>query len=117
MYVALGKLPGLTALLQAHSTPAISENFTKELESAGRDFEKFCQLVESTLDLDQVRHGQFLIKADFDENLGELRAELDSLETRMQRTVNNLNFFSVSSIFMFEKLTVCGHPPHMLVSI
>jgi hypothetical protein len=34
-----------------------------------------------------VRHGQFLIKPDFDENLGELRAELDSLTEKMQRAL------------------------------
>ncbi len=34
-----------------------------------------------------MRHGQFLIKPDFDENLGELRAELDSLTEKMQRAL------------------------------
>ena len=89
VYVALGKLPALSALLEANATPALQENFIKDLESACRDFEKFCQLVESTLDLDLVRQGQFLIKADFDENLGELRAQLDSLEQKIQRTLSS----------------------------
>ena len=88
VYVAVGKLPSLVTLLTTYSTsPAIRDNFTAELESAAKDFEKFCQLVETTLDLDQVRLGQFLIKPDFDENLGELRAELDSLDERIQRTL------------------------------
>jgi hypothetical protein len=54
VYVALSKLGSLTSLLEANATAALRENFIKELEAIGRDFEKFCQLVESTLDIDQA---------------------------------------------------------------
>jgi DNA mismatch repair protein MSH2 len=60
------------------------------LAAAATDFEKYCQLVETTLDLDQVRLGQFLVKPDFDDDLGELRTELDSLVGRVQRTLTAL---------------------------
>jgi hypothetical protein len=58
VYVALSKLGSLTSLLEANSTAALRENFIKELEAIGRDFEKFCQLVESTLDIDQAGFGK-----------------------------------------------------------
>ena len=58
VYVALSKLGSLTSLLEANATAALRENFIKELEAIGRDFEKFCQLVESTLDIDQAGFGK-----------------------------------------------------------
>lgn len=50
--------------------------------------DKYNQLVESTLDLDKVRSGQFLIRPDFDESLAELRQELDSVEAKVDRNLN-----------------------------
>lgn len=91
MYVAVNKLPGLKELLESfgEDSTIITENFTKDISESVKDFEKFLQLVESTLDLDQVRNGKFLIKPEFDEALGELRLELDELETKIERTLTN----------------------------
>ena len=91
MYVAVNKLPGLKELMESfrEGSNIIQENFTKDISESVNDFEKFLQLVESTLDLDQVRNGKFLIKPEFDEALGELRLELDELETKIERTLSN----------------------------
>jgi len=91
VYVAVGKLGGLNEALKQFGPDSnlVGENFTKDIGEAINDFDKFLQLVESTLDLEQIRNGQFLIKPEFDESLAELRQELDAVENKVQK---NLNF-------------------------
>lgn len=59
-------------------------NFIKDFQEAQKDFEKFYQMVETTFELKQVDQGQFMIKPDFDDNLGELREHLDSVEQKVK---------------------------------
>lgn len=91
VYVAVTKLSDLKEVLESvgEEDPLMQENFIKDLTDMGKDFEKYLQMVESTLDLDKVREGRFLIKPDFDDALGELREELDQLETKIQTTFVN----------------------------
>ncbi len=91
VYIAVNKLPGLKDSLDSfgEEQSLVQENFSKDIADAWKDFEKFLQLVETTLDLDQVRSGQFLIKPEFDEALGYLRQELDTVDSRIQKTLTN----------------------------
>ena len=91
VYLAVGKLAGIKEVLESlgEEDTLLQENFIKDLAEIGKDFEKYLQMVESTLDLDQVREGRFMIKPEFDDALGELREELDDLETKIQSAFNN----------------------------
>merc|ERR1719352_225024 len=64
---------------EGNNYATLQDNFIKDFQEAQKDFEKFYQMVETTLDLKQVDQGQFMIKPDFDDNLGELREQLDSV--------------------------------------
>jgi len=88
VYVALSKLDTLVNCLQEYqgegdTYAVLQDNFIKDLQEAQKDFEKFYQMVETTMDLKQVEQGQFLIKPDFDDNLGELREQLDRVEEKV----------------------------------
>ena len=65
--------------------PALQDNFIKDLQESQRDLENFYRMVETTIDLDEVKRGSFLIKPSFDENLQELREMLDDLEAKLQQ--------------------------------
>jgi len=89
VYVALSKLDPLVNCLQEYhgeggNYAVLQDNFIKDIQEAQKDFEKFYQMVETTLDLKQVEQGQFLIKPDFDDNLGELREQLDNVEQKVR---------------------------------
>jgi len=89
VYLALSKLDPLVSCLQENAGEGktfatLQDNFIKDLQEAQNDFEKFYQMVETTLDLKQVEQGQFMIKPDFDDNLGELREQLDSVEQKVR---------------------------------
>lgn len=86
VFVALERLEPMVAALQAYQgdrLPQLQDNFIKDLQEAQRDLDNFYKMVETTVDLDQVKKGNFLIKPSFDENLAELRAELDGLEAKL----------------------------------
>eukprot|EP00090_Calanus_glacialis_P000024 TRINITY_DN10022_c0_g1_i1.p1 TRINITY_DN10022_c0_g1~~TRINITY_DN10022_c0_g1_i1.p1 ORF type:complete len:917 (-),score=322.44 TRINITY_DN10022_c0_g1_i1:110-2860(-) len=89
VYVSLSKLDPLVNCLQEYAGEGnnyatLQDNFIKDFQEAQKDFEKFYQMVETTLDLKQVDQGQFLIKPDFDDNLGELREQLDNVEQKVR---------------------------------
>jgi len=89
VYVALSKLDPLISCLQEKAGDGdnyvyLQDNFIKDFQEAQNDFEKFYQMVETTMDLKQVEEGHFMIKPDFDDNLGELREQLDTIENRIK---------------------------------
>ena len=86
VFVALERLEPMVACLQAYqgdSLPQLQDNFIKDLQEAQRDLDNFHKMVETTVDLEEVKKGNFLIKPSFDDNLAELRAELDELEAKL----------------------------------
>ena len=68
VYVAVAKLEGLISCLQdntgeeADNFVSLQDNFIKDLQEANADFEKFQQMVETTIDLKQVEQGHFMIR-------------------------------------------------------
>ena len=90
VYVALSRLEPLISCLQencgedSESFTVLQDNFIKDLQELAKDFEKFHQMVETTVDLKKVEQGHFMIKPDFDEKLGELREQLDAVEEEIR---------------------------------
>ena len=66
----MGHLPQLLRSLSAHENcPALRYMFIEPLTDLLGDMQRFQQMVESTLDMDQVDHGEFLVKPSFDDDL------------------------------------------------
>ncbi|XP_015773181.1 PREDICTED: DNA mismatch repair protein Msh2-like [Acropora digitifera] len=82
VYQALHRLPtfnGVLAAYQGNHHELIRDCFTSPLQDLVQDFEKFTELVETTVDLDQVENHEYLIKASFDEGLQECREKMDEI--------------------------------------
>ena len=90
VYVSLKHLQALIACLQdncgdgSENYAVLQDNFIKDLQELEKDFEKFAQMVETTIDLNQVDNGHYMIKPDFDDNLGELREQLDLIDVKIK---------------------------------
>ena len=90
VYVSLSRLDPLIRCLQdncgegSDNFAVMQDNFIKDLQEISNDFEKFTQMVETTIDLKQVEQGHFMIKPDFDDNLGELREQLDDVDEKIR---------------------------------
>jgi len=82
VYQALHRLPSFTDILtsyQGNHNELINDCFTTPLQDLVQDFQKFTELVETTVDLDQVENHEYLIKASFDEGLQECREKMDEI--------------------------------------
>ena len=90
VYVSLSRLQPLITCLQENvgedsdNYAVLQDNFIKDLQEMSQEFDKFHQMVESTIDLKQVEQGHFMIKSDFDDNLGELRQQLDEIDDKIR---------------------------------
>ncbi|RMX48837.1 hypothetical protein pdam_00001568 [Pocillopora damicornis] len=82
VYQALHRLPTFTGILtgyQGNHHKLIRDCFTTPIKDLIEDFQKFIELVETTVDLDQVENHEYLIKASFDEGLQECREKMDEI--------------------------------------
>ena len=90
VYVSLSRLQPLITCLQENvgedsdNYAVLQDNFIKDLQEMSQEFDKFHQMVESTIDLKQVEQGHFMIKSEFDDNLGELRQQLDEIDDKIR---------------------------------
>lgn len=91
VYQAVKRLPELVSGLDnCHDDhrPLVNELFMIPLLELVDDFSKFLELVETTIDLEQVENHEFLIKPSFDEGLQECRESLDELLEKIPRELD-----------------------------
>lgn len=87
VYQAIRQLPHLLTTLKKYDGEhkvIMEEVFCKPFQDAVNDFSKFMELVETTVDLDEVENHEYLIKAEFDESLQECKDNLDYVVTQLE---------------------------------
>ncbi|XP_076615909.1 DNA mismatch repair protein Msh2 [Chaetodon auriga] len=92
VYQAVSHIPALTTALERYSGSyqvLLEAVFISPLRDLQTDFIKYQEMIETTLDMNQVDHHEFLVKASFDPALTELREKMDVLEKSMQAVLNS----------------------------
>ena len=62
----------------------LKDCYTDKLELFITELEKLRELVESTIDLDALENHEFLVKADFDEELAEIKSKMDEVQKEIE---------------------------------
>uniref|UniRef100_A0A8D3EEH3 DNA mismatch repair protein n=1 Tax=Scophthalmus maximus TaxID=52904 RepID=A0A8D3EEH3_SCOMX len=91
-YQAVSHIPALVAALERYSGSyqvLLEAMFLSPLRDLLTDFAKYQEMIETTLDMNQIDHHEFLVKASFDPVLSELRDKMDSLDKSMQAVLNS----------------------------
>ena len=82
VYQAIELLPSLCAALdeydEAHKA-LVAETFSNPLKESATDFEKFKQLVEATIDLEETDNHEYLIREDYSQSLTEIKVEMEEV--------------------------------------
>ncbi|PWN39386.1 putative DNA mismatch repair protein MSH2 [Ceraceosorus guamensis] len=100
VYQAALRLPQMADLLSEarsmdESSHALDESFIAPFKTLQEQLSRFLEMVEETLDLDELEHHNFVIKAGFDDRLQSIKASLDTvrdnLDNEHRRVGKDLN--------------------------
>lgn len=84
IYQAIKKLPDLVETLGNSDNKTLNSLITLPLKELVTDMEKYQTMIEETIDLNLVERGEFLIQSGFDDELQEMRNQMDEYETKMK---------------------------------
>ncbi|KAK7068453.1 MutS-like protein [Halocaridina rubra] len=88
LYMCIERLPNLCETLgkyEGSHTTSVAAVFTTPLQELIADLGKFQEMIETTVDMEQAKNGEYVIKPDFDEALSDLRETMNNLEGDIQR--------------------------------
>lgn len=117
LYQSSIRLPYIKGALERHAgqfSPLIKERYLNPLEFLMDDdhLSKFIGLVETSVDLDQLENGEYMISSDYDPNLSALKNEQESLELQIHKlhkqTANDLDL-PIDKALKLDKGTQFGH--------
>ncbi|WFD43594.1 MSH2 protein [Malassezia psittaci] len=83
-YQAVARIPDLIhTLTNVSSMPLFLSTFVEPLQQLNQHLAKLVEMVEMTIDLDELAHHNYVIKPDFDESLGAIKTQLNTVRDQL----------------------------------
>ncbi|XP_068633954.1 DNA mismatch repair protein Msh2 [Battus philenor] len=102
IYQAIDRLPSLLQCLARAENSTVHACLAEPISELHGDLDKFQQMIETTVDMEAVKIGEFLVKPSFDDQLQSLRDELEKIQSMATKELNvvtkNLNLEAGKSI-------------------
>ncbi|KAJ8314931.1 hypothetical protein KUTeg_007081 [Tegillarca granosa] len=108
VYQAIDKMPYLLETVEKYDgthKQLLMDLFTNPAKELLMDFSKYQEMIETTMDLDQVENHEFVIKADFDEGLQALREKLNELEDNIKAQLNKFSSVYHRNLSLHQNMT------------
>lgn len=88
IYQAIKRLPSLLRCLAEAEHATVHSSITEPISELNDDLGKFLEMIETTVDLEAVDRGDFLVKPSFDEQLQNLYEQLEQQQSLAERELN-----------------------------
>ncbi|XP_039754899.1 DNA mismatch repair protein Msh2 [Pararge aegeria] len=88
IYQAINRLPSLLQCLAEADNATVHSSLAEPISELNDDLDKFQQMIETTVDMDAVDRGDFLVKPSFDEQLQSLAGELEKLQSSAEKELS-----------------------------
>lgn len=85
LYQVVTRTPKILAILKDLDCITINNTLCDPLEDVLSELTKYKEMAEQILDFESLNKGEFLVKSSFDEQLVELKNDIDELEKKMKR--------------------------------
>ncbi|KFM76299.1 DNA mismatch repair protein Msh2, partial [Stegodyphus mimosarum] len=89
IYLMILQLPNLTSTLSKYDglhADVLKANFIEDLQERISDFENFKSMIESVLDFEALKNKEFVVKAEYDDKLLDLRDQISALQDSINET-------------------------------
>lgn len=84
IYQAVQKLPDLVETLSNSDNKTLNSVISTPLKELVNDMNNYQAMIKETIDFKLVERGEFLIQSGFDDELQEMRNQMDDYETKMK---------------------------------
>lgn len=109
LYQAIVRVPKIINALQELECVTVTNVICDPMRDILQELVMYKEMVEKIIDTDAIRKGEFRIRASFDDELGELKATMDTFESKMEKLLtkakHDLDFDNVK----LEYVSHLGH--------
>lgn len=84
IYQAVQKLPDLLQTLSNSDNTTLNNIITTTLKEFSNDMSNYQSMIEETIDFNLVERGEFLIQSGFDNDLQEMRNQMNEYESKIK---------------------------------
>lgn len=102
IYQVISRIPDILKILKKLDCNAINATIISPLKDLTQDLKKIQEMFEEVIDVDSLKKGEYLVRASFDDDLNDIKKNMDEIEDKMNRelasSAKKLNLVEGSSL-------------------